>query len=85
MVSFWRAMARPVYLQRGVPCVFQASALYALETIALCALERRMTTMRKLNSFAFIVAFLCAASVASAQIRGDGRISGKVVDEQGKP
>ena len=44
-----------------------------------------MTTMRKLNSFAFIVAFLCAASVASAQIRGDGRISGKVVDEQGQP
>jgi predicted Zn-dependent protease len=41
--------------------------------------------MRKLTSFALIVAFLCFASAALAQTRGEGRISGKVVDEQGQP
>ena len=41
--------------------------------------------MRKLTSIAIIVASLCVASIAAAQIRGEGRISGKVVDEQGQP
>jgi predicted Zn-dependent protease len=44
-----------------------------------------MTIMRKLTYLAIIVACFSFASVASAQIRGDGRISGKVVDEEGKP
>jgi predicted Zn-dependent protease len=46
-----------------------------------------MITMRKLtSSSAFLVACLLLASVsASAQVRGEGRISGKVVDEQGQP
>jgi predicted Zn-dependent protease len=43
-----------------------------------------MIIMRKLTSFAFIVACLLLASVAAAQVRGEGRISGKVVDEQGQ-
>jgi predicted Zn-dependent protease len=41
--------------------------------------------MRKLTFLAIIVAWFGVASVASAQIRGDGRLSGKVVDEEGKP
>jgi predicted Zn-dependent protease len=44
-----------------------------------------MITMRKLTFIAFIVASLCVASIAAAQLRGEGRISGKVVDEQGQP
>ena len=44
-----------------------------------------MIIMRKLTAIAFIVASLCLASIASAQLRGEGRISGKVVDEQGQP
>jgi predicted Zn-dependent protease len=44
-----------------------------------------MITMKKLTFIAFIVASLCVASIAAAQLRGEGRISGKVVDEQGQP
>lgn len=41
-----------------------------------------MSTLRKT---AFVLAIVLSAATADAQIRGDGRIAGKVVDEEGKP
>jgi tetratricopeptide (TPR) repeat protein len=41
--------------------------------------------MKRFRNTAFLLALVLTASWAAAQSRGDGRISGKVVDDQGKP
>ena len=41
--------------------------------------------MSRLRHTALIIVFTCIAAVASGQVRGDGRINGKVVDEQKQP
>ena len=41
--------------------------------------------MSRLRHTALIIVFACIATVASGQVRGDGRINGKVVDEQKQP
>jgi tetratricopeptide (TPR) repeat protein len=41
--------------------------------------------MSRLRHTALIIVFTCIATVASGQVRGDGRINGKVVDEQKQP
>jgi Flp pilus assembly protein TadD len=41
--------------------------------------------MSRLRNIALIIVFTCIAAVASAQMRGEGRLNGKVVDEQKQP
>ena len=41
--------------------------------------------MSRLRHIALIIVFSCIAAVASAQVRGEGRLNGKVVDEQKQP
>jgi hypothetical protein len=41
--------------------------------------------MRTLRKTAFLLVFTLAATGALAQVRGEGRVSGKVVDDKGQP
>src|SRR5262245_53501778 len=41
--------------------------------------------MSRLRHTALIIVFTCIAEVASGQVRGEGRIQGKVVDDQKQP
>jgi predicted Zn-dependent protease len=41
--------------------------------------------MKRLRLCAFLLSFALVAASAVAQLRGEGRLSGKVVDEQGQP
>jgi predicted Zn-dependent protease len=41
--------------------------------------------MRTLRKTAFLLLFTLVATAASAQVRGEGRVAGKVVDDKGQP
>ena len=41
--------------------------------------------MSRLRHLALIIVFTCIAAAASAQVRGEGRLNGKVLDEQKQP